>query len=103
MGRKRRTGESASRSNGEERASWFSRRNLGSVGNCRRRACWFGCAVCVEYPRKVAAGVRLRIASHLLRRSGSNDFPALIAAFGAKVNQPICGFNDVQIVLNNQE
>jgi len=94
-----------------EQASWFSRRNFSSVGNCSRRACWFGCAVrralclavSVQDARKVAAGMRLRIARHLFRRAGSDDFAALIAAFRTKIDQPVRRFDDVKIVFNDQQ
>src|SRR5258708_40254959 len=85
-----RTKESLSKSNGDERASWFGRRNLGSVGNCSRRACRFGCAVrrtlclaiSVQHPREKLARVRLRIARHLLGRSRRDDLATLVASFG---------------------
>src|SRR5260370_36197913 len=104
------TKESVAQSNGDERASWFSRRNLGSVGNCSRRACWFGCAVhetlclavSVEDSRKVAAGGRLRITSHLLRRGSGDAFAALTTAFGAEIDQPIGRFDDVKIGFDAQ-
>src|SRR5882724_3876583 len=94
-----------------ELASWFGWRSLCSVGNCSRRACWFGCVVCwtlclaisVKDPREVAAGVRLGVARHLLGSSGSDDLAALVAAFGAEIDQPVSGFDDIKIVFDDQE
>src|SRR6202521_5608932 len=106
-----RTGESVLQSNGNQQASWFGRRILGSVGNCSRRAYWFGCAVrgtlclavSVQHPREKAARVRLRIARHLLGSSRRDDLAALVPSLGAQIDQPVRGFNDVKIVFDDQQ
>src|SRR5260370_1053685 len=106
-----RTEESASQLNENQQASWLGRRNLGCVGNCSRRACWFGCAVggalclavSVQDAREKAAGVRLRIARHLLGSSRRDDLAALVASLGTHIDQPVRGFDDVKIVFNDQQ
>src|SRR5260370_9944085 len=113
-----RTIESPSQSIGNEQGSWFSRRNFGSVGNCSRRACWFGCAirgtlclpvrqaglaVSIQHARKKAPCVRLSVARYLFRSSCRDNLAALIAALGPEVDQPIGGFNDLQIVFNHYQ
>ena len=45
----------------------------------------------------------MRIASDLFRSSGGDDFAALIAAFGTEIHQPIGGFDDVEIVLDDEK
>src|ERR1700675_1811998 len=53
--------------------------------------------------REKAAGMRLRVAGDLLRRARGDDLPALVAALGAHVDDPVGGFDDVEIVLDDQE
>src|SRR5208282_4275524 len=76
----------------------------------------FGCAVggtfCLaiavtraiaEDARKIAASMRLGVAGYLFGRAGGDDFAALIAAFGTKINEPIGAFDDVKIVFNDEK
>ena len=49
------------------------------------------------------AGVRLRVARDLLGRAGGDDFAALVAAFGAEIDEPVGGFDDVEIVFDDDE
>lgn len=41
------------------------------------------------------------IARHFFRRAGGDDLPAAGAAFGAEVDDPVGGFDHVQIVLDD--
>src|SRR5258708_6219563 len=103
--------ESVFQSNGNQQASWFGQRNLGSIGDCSRSACWFGCAVrgtlclavSVQHSREKAARVRLRIARHLLGSARRDDLAALVPALGAQIDQPVRGFDDVKIVFDDQQ
>src|SRR5579863_8782415 len=47
--------------------------------------------------------MRLRVARDLLGRSGRDDFTALITAFGAEVDKPVRGFDDVEIMFDDDE
>src|SRR5258706_5423233 len=108
---KSRIEESVFQSNGNQQASWFGQRNLGSIGDCSRSACWFGCAVrgtlclavSVQHSREKAARVRLRIARHLLGSARRDNLPALVPALGAQIDQPVRGFDDVKIVFDDQQ
>ena len=53
---------------------------------------------CEETP-----SVGLRIARDLFGSAGSDDVAAKFAAFGAQINDPVGGFDDVQVVLDDQE
>ena len=77
-----------------------------------RFACWpfraaIGADVSIvvggERASEKFSGVRLRVARDLFRRAGGDDFAALIAAFGAEIDQPVGGFDDVEIVLDDHE
>ena len=37
----------------------------------------------------------------VFRRAGGNDLPAAGAALGSQVNEPVSGFDDIQIVLDD--
>src|SRR5712664_1044212 len=103
--------ESVFQSNGNQQASWFGQRNLGSIGDCSRSACWFGCAVrgtlclavSVQHSREKAACVRLRIARYLLGSARRDDLPALVSSLGPQVDQPVRGLDDVKVVLDDQQ
>ena len=43
------------------------------------------------------------IAGDLFWRARGDDFAASVAAFGAEVDKPVCGFDDVEIMLNDQQ
>src|SRR5260370_13080614 len=60
-------------------------------------------AVSVQEAREKAARVRLRIARHLLGSSHRDDLAALIASLGAQIDQPVGGFDDVEIMFNHQQ
>ena len=47
--------------------------------------------------------MRMRIARDLLGRAGGDDFAALVAAFRPQVDDPVGGFDDVEIVLDDQK
>ena len=46
------------------------------------------------------SGIRLVAGSDLLWRAGNQDFTAAAATFRAQVDNPVCGFNHIQIVFN---
>lgn len=48
------------------------------------------------------AGKTLLVTRDLLRRSGRYDLSAAIAGFRAEINYPIGAFDDVEIVLNDE-
>ena len=48
-------------------------------------------------------GVRLRVAGNLLRGTRGDDLSALFAAFGTEINEPVGGFDDVEIVFDDKE
>ena len=39
--------------------------------------------------------------NNLFRRSFKNNFPTPVATFRTQVNNPVCGFNDVHVVFND--
>ena len=43
------------------------------------------------------------IAGYLFGCAGGDDFAALVAAFGAEVDEPVGGFDDVEIVFDDQK
>ena len=43
------------------------------------------------------------IAGDLFGRAGGDDFAALVAAFGAHIDQPVGGLDDVEIVLDDEK
>ena len=45
----------------------------------------------------------LRIACNLFGGAGGDDFAALVAAFGSQIDQPVRGFNHIEIVFDDQE
>ncbi len=47
--------------------------------------------------------MRLRVARDLLGRTCGDDFAAEVAAFRAEVDEPISGFDDIEIVLDDEE
>ena len=47
--------------------------------------------------------MRLSVARDLLGCAGGDDLTALVAAFGAHVDQPVGGFDDVEIVLDDEK
>ena len=48
-------------------------------------------------------GVTRRDLDHVLWRALSDDFAAFHAAFGAQVDDPVCGFDDVEIMLYHHD
>src|SRR5580700_1171429 len=53
--------------------------------------------------RKKLPRIRMRIARHLLGCPGGHNPPALRPAFRAKIDDPVRGFDDVEIVLDHQD
>src|SRR3981189_796326 len=49
------------------------------------------------------AGVRCGIGGDLFGGAGGDDLPAAAAAFGTHVDDPVGGFDDVEIVLDDEE
>src|SRR5580658_10818688 len=60
-------------------------------------------AVSGEDAGEEAARVGVLVAGDLLGRAGGDDFAALVAAFGAEVDEPVGGFDDVEIVFNDKK
>src|SRR5258708_13790263 len=59
-------------------------------------------SIVVEYAREKFPRVRTRISRDLFRSSRGDNSAALLAAFRPEVDDPIGGFNDVEIVLDYQ-
>src|SRR5215204_4628575 len=55
-----------------------------------------------EERSQVLARVRRVDLRDLLGRSGGHDRPATVAAFGAKIDDPVCGLDDVEVVLDHE-
>ena len=49
------------------------------------------------------AGVGARVGGDLFGRAGGDDLAAAVAAFGAHVDDPVGGFDDVEVVLDDEE
>src|SRR5438270_13634448 len=47
--------------------------------------------------------MRLLIARDLLRVTGGDHLAAHVAALGSQVDQPVGGFDDIEVVLDNQQ
>src|SRR5580704_770513 len=56
-----------------------------------------------ESAGKKFAGMRLRVTRDLFWRARRDDLAALIAALGPQVDEPVGGFDDVEIVLDDDE
>src|SRR6266852_8760217 len=69
---------------------------------CSAVGCVAGMAVEIEHPREHLAGIRLFRAGNEFRRPLRHDAAAALPAFGAKVNNPVCLFDDVEMVLNDK-
>src|SRR5690349_22506439 len=111
------------KSNEIAKAAWFarsgfSRRSLASIRDCSRPTIGFGCAIrrafclavwlagltlSVEDPGKKTTRVGLRIARHLLGSARGNNLAALVASLRAKVDKPVRGFDDFEIVFDDQQ
>ena len=48
------------------------------------------------------AGMRRFAGGHLFRCAGDHDLAAGMAAFGPKVNDVVCGFDDVHVMLDRE-
>src|SRR6202035_2860395 len=57
----------------------------------------------VEHAGEKCPRVRVRVARDLLGRSRSDYAATLLPAFRAEVNDPVGGFDDVEIVLDDQD
>src|SRR5271170_3311813 len=61
------------------------------------------CAVAVQGAGENLSGVGFFHARHLFGRALRNDAAALFAAFGAQINDPVGLFDDVEIMLDDQD
>ena len=52
---------------------------------------------------EVLASIRLGLARHVFGRAFGDDFTAGIAAFGAEVDDPVGGLDDVQVVFDDDD
>src|SRR5258706_13829510 len=57
----------------------------------------------VEHTREEFPRVRMRVARDLLRRPRGDDAPALLGAFRAEVDDPVRGFDNVEVVFNDEK
>src|SRR5579859_7123946 len=57
----------------------------------------------MENAGKKAAGMGMLIPGDLLGRSGGDNFSALVAAFGTEIDQPVGGFDHVEVVLDDEK
>src|SRR5215475_12657088 len=55
-----------------------------------------------KFAEKLAC-VGLIVARNLFGRTSGNDFAAEIAAFGAEVDEPISGFDDIEIMFDDEK
>ncbi len=55
-----------------------------------------------QHGAECPAGVALGASGDLLGRAGGNDLPALVAGVGAEVYDPIGGFHDLKVVLDDE-
>ena len=39
----------------------------------------------------------------LFRRAASDDLSALITCFGTQINDPVCAFNDIEVMLDDED
>ncbi len=53
--------------------------------------------------RQITPGVAVRIRRQIFWRADTDHTAATRAAFGPDVNQPVGGFDDVQVVLNDDD
>ncbi len=65
---------------------------------------WFGFGGCeIEDGGEPVSGVGARVGGNLFGCPGGNDLTAAAAAFGAHVDDPVGGFDDVEVVLDDEE
>src|SRR4051812_2186880 len=57
----------------------------------------------LQYWGKKLTGQRLFICCNLIWRTCCHDMAAAAAALRAKINDPVGGFDDIEIVLDNQD
>ncbi len=60
---------------------------------------WLAC----EHPLEVLTRKGLIVRRNVLGSAGCDNLTATIAAFGSKVDDPVCGFDDIEIVLNDND
>src|SRR5450631_2503812 len=60
-------------------------------------------AVLRQHRRQKLAGVTPRRLDDILRRAPGDDFAAAVAAFGAEVDYPVRGLDDLEIVLDDDD
>jgi|GEM_PF-6907090 len=57
----------------------------------------------LQHGFQIFRSVALRVISHLLGRSSSDDHSAAIASFWPHVHDPVGGLDDIQIVFNDHD
>ena len=60
-------------------------------------------AVTLQQRAKKAPSVRGCLGRDLLRRAGGDDLTATRAAFRAQIDDPVCGLDHIQVVLNDDD
>src|SRR4051812_21778332 len=59
---------------------------------------------CLRFQMRTQRTTRMRLVtgSHFLRRSGNDELAALVAAFGAEVQNPIGALDHVQVMFDDE-
>src|SRR5215813_2976598 len=60
-----------------------------------------GCASCQHLGEDLPRIGAIRLFHHVLRRTGSDDAPAVVAALGPEVDDPVRRLDDVHVVLDD--
>jgi len=57
----------------------------------------------LQRPRQIPPRMTLRAGGNGLRRAGADERASAVAAFGAEVDDPVCRFDDVEIVFDDDD
>ena len=57
----------------------------------------------LQAPRQIAPRVAVRVGRHVFGRALGHHLPTTIAAFGAHVDEPVSGFDHIQVVLDDDD
>ena len=60
---------------------------------------WLAC----EHPLEILPRKRPVVRCNVLGCAGCNNLTAAVATFGSKVDDPVSGFDDIEIVLNDND
>ena len=76
----------------------YRRRQQLGLSDC---TFWFGRLVFFDYRGQVLAGVGMGLPGYILRCAGGDDLPASVTAFRAKIDNPVRGFDHVQVMFDD--